>query len=352
VKLTSEQLRRDAIGLFPAATVACFDPTRGDLPRRTLDENKTKRFLERLAELRVPAILIAASTGHGHLRTVDELSSWIKIAAQAKLGETLKQVLLRPEDGTKANERLVSEAADLGYEIIFIRPGRDLSPAASDADIAKNMRPILIAAARRGFAVGVYSIPDVSGLPLTPAATAMLVEGPGGDHIAAVKVTEVDYESSTLRYLQDPKLKHLKIVQGWDTHLARALRDGPQNDSQQRQRCGMTSGPMSFAVHQYLHILAAATRGQWDEVEASQSAVTALFQAMQDDPRKFADLQRAKFIMGLGHPLTGTISQEQTERVLLALEQLPRAEDRLRLAQSLDLLGESPFRERLERIAK
>lgn len=49
---------------------------------------------------------------------------------------------------------------------------------------------------------------------------------------------------------------------------------------------------MSLAVFQYLHILAAAARQDWDEVEAAQQAVTSLFQAMQDDPTRFADLQQ------------------------------------------------------------
>ena len=70
---------------------------------------------------------------------------------------------------------------------------------------------------------------------------------------------------------------------------------------------------------------------------------------MQDDPRRFADLQRAKHIMGLGHPLTGAITAGQAERVLRALEELPRAEDRRRLARSLDLMGDGPYHERLIR---
>jgi dihydrodipicolinate synthase/N-acetylneuraminate lyase len=198
--------------------------------------------------------------------------------------------------------------------------------------------------------VGIYSIPDVSGLPLTPAAAVELVEGPSGNRIVAVKVTEADYDSSTAQFLREPRLAHLKIVQGWDPHLARALRAGPQHDPQARQRCGVTSGPMSFAVFQYLHLLQAAERGHWDEVHIAQSAVTALFQAMQDDPGKFADLQRAKFIMGLGQPLTGTVTEEQVERVFAALESLPRPADRNRLARSLDLMQDGPCHARLARL--
>jgi dihydrodipicolinate synthase/N-acetylneuraminate lyase len=201
-----------------------------------------------------------------------------------------------------------------------------------------------------GLAVGLYSIPDVSGLPMTPDVAAALVAGPCGERIVAIKITEANYEQSTLKFLADQRLAHLKIVQGWDPHLARALRNGPRFDAQGRQRCGVTSGPMSFAVFQYLHILAAAERGNWDEACAAQAAVTQLFEAMQDDPTKFADLQRAKFIMGLGQPLTGAVSQQQFERVLAALSGLPRAADRERLARSLNLMEDGTFGERLKQI--
>jgi dihydrodipicolinate synthase/N-acetylneuraminate lyase len=349
--LTSAELLQDPIGCYPVATVACFDPTTGDLPRRRLDESRTIAFLERLATAGAPAVLIAASTGHGHLRTVDELSAWFRAAAAARLGKTVKQVLLRPEDGNTANDRLVAEAADLGFPIVFVRPGRDLAPGASDEEVARNMEPIVRAAADRGLAVGIYSIPDVSGLPLTTGAAVRLVEGPGGGNLVAVKVTEANYDASTLRFLEHPRLSRLKIVQGWDPHLARALRDGPQFDRSARNRCGVTSGPMSFAVYQYLHILAAADQGRWEEVAQSQAAVTALFQAMQDDPKKFADLQRAKYIMGLGQPLTAEITRDQIESVFHALDAVPRAADRMRLAQSLDLMGDGPYHDRLSRMA-
>ncbi len=332
---------------YPAATVACFDPTTGALPRRILDHERNVTFLERLAQAGVPAVLIAASTGHGHLRTVEELRAWLVSAATAELGETQKMALLRPEDGRAVNEGLCDLVKEQGYAVAFVRPGTDLSPHAGDLEVAENVRPLVVAAARRQIPVGLYSIPDVSGLPLTPAAAALLVDGEGGDHIVAVKVTEADYEQSTLRFLEHPALRHLKIVQGWDPHLARALRDGPKYDDWGRQRCGVTSGPMSLAVYQYLHILEAARQENWREVELAQQAVTTLFASMQDDPRKFADLQRAKYIMGLGHPLTGEVGQEQVDRVLVALRNLPRAEDRQRLAKSLDIMGDGPYHDLL-----
>src|SRR5216110_86914 len=97
------QLLADPIANYPAATVACFDPTTGELPRRRLDEARTIAYLERLAEAGAPALLIAASTGHGHLRTVDELKQWFRAASRAKLGGAMLSALLRPEDGEEVN---------------------------------------------------------------------------------------------------------------------------------------------------------------------------------------------------------------------------------------------------------
>lgn len=345
--ISSNELIQDPIAHFPRATVACFDPTRGELPRRELDESRTAAFLNRLGQLKVPGVLIAASTGQGHLRTVSELETWLRAAANANLADTAREALLRPEDGAEANDRLLDLLAELEYPIVFFRPGTDLPPGASEDQVFENLQPLVAAAAERGLAIGLYSISDVSGLPLAPEVTSRLVDAPGGERIVAAKVTEANYENSTQRYLEHEGLKHLKIVQGWDPHLARALQDGPKYDPQGRQRCGITSGAMSLAVHQFLHILAAADQGDWDEVSQAQQAVTTLFASMQDDPGKFADLQRAKYIMGLGHPLTAEVTSEQVERVFAALESVPRREDQQRLARSLDLMADGPFHDRL-----
>lgn len=345
--LTSAELIEDPIGRYPRATVACFDPTRGELPRRSLDAPRTVAFLERLAALGVEAVLIASSTGQGHLRTVDELETWFRCAAQADTGKMLCMALLRPEDGDTANVRMLDLLATLGFPVVFLRPGTDLPPTADDNRVGESLAPLVEAAAKRGLAVGLYSIPDVSGLPLSPEAAARLIAEPGGQSIVAVKVTEVDYEASTARFLAHPQLSRLKIVQGWDPHLMRALQDDLRFDPQGRQRVGVTSGVMSLAVYQYRHILSVAEQGDWDEVAQAQGAVTQLFEAMQDDPNRFADLQRAKYVMGLGHPLTGTIEPEQVERIFSALERVNRPADRRRLARSLDLMGDGPFHHRL-----
>ena len=348
--MTVDALLSDPLACYPAATVACFDPTTGDLPRRQLDCQRNEQMLARLSAAGVGAVLIASSTGQGHGRRVEELEQWFESAARADLGSTVKMALLRPEDGERQNRELIARIKDLDYLVAFVRPGCDLAPTATAAEVAANMRPLVEAAAGCRLAVGLYSIPDVSGLPLTVDAVGRLMDGPGGDHIVAIKVTEASYDNSTRKFLEDPRFAPMKIVQGWDPHLARALRDGPQHDRQGRQRCGGTSGPMSFAVYQYLHILDVVGQQAWDEVEASQQAVTALFESMQDDPAKFADLQRAKYIMGLGHPITATVDQHQVDRVLAALERLPREEDRSRLARSLDLMGDGPFHDSLARM--
>ena len=349
------RLVADPIGSYPAATVACFDPTTGELPRRQLDGPRTTAFLTRLAAAAAPAVLIGASTGHGHLRTASELDQWYRIAAQARLGSTVLTALLRPEDGAAVNQRQATLLAELGYAVAFVRPGCDLPKDATDEHVAANVLPVCEAIARAGLAVGLYSIPDVSGIPLSPTAVRLVLrslrETQLDQHVVAVKVTEASYASSTAPFLAAPDLARLKIVQGWDPHLARALLDGPDHDPQRRQRCGVTSGPMSFAIHQYMHLLAAAEQGDWDEVADAQAAVTVLFQAMQDDPAKFADLQRAKFIMGLGQPLTGKVTTAQVEKVLAALESLPRRADRSRLARSLDLMGDGPYHDRLAKLA-
>lgn len=340
-------LLADPIANYPSATVALFDATCAELPRRKLDGVRNRRYIEQLTALGVPGILIGASTGHGHLRTPSELDEWMAASAEADWRTTVKMVLLRPEDPAPAQTQLVRRAAECGYAVVFVRPGTNLPRDASDAAVVDNMRPLVELAAEQGLAVGLYSIPDVSGVRLTPAAAAQLNAGPGGRATVAIKVTEADYVTSTLEFLKSAELRRLKIVQGWDPHLARALRDGPQWDPHQRQRCGVTSGPMSFAVFQYLHLLERAQAGDWDEVELAQQAVTSLFASMQDDPHKFADLQRAKYVMGLGQPLLSAISPPQINRLLAALEELPRADDRQRLARSLNLLGDGPYASQL-----
>lgn len=357
----TDLLIQDPIRFYPAATVACFDPTTGDLPRRRLDHSRTKQFLQVLIDssgdyrsrCKCPstlALLIGASTGQAHLRTAAELAEWFEVAADTDWQSFLKVALLRPEDGTEANERLLDLLARLEYSVVFARPGNDLGSNPTDEQIAASMRPIVEGAAKRGMAVGLYSISDVSGYPMSPDVAAELVAGPGGDNIVAIKVTEANYENSTLRFLDDPRLAHLKIVQGWDPHLARALQDGPRHDLQRRQRCGFTSGAMSFAAHSFFDLLRCAEDAEWDGVQRTQTTVSQIFAAMQDDPTKFADLQRAKVIMGLGQPITREVTNEQIERVFTALDSLAPSKEKRMLLSSLRLMPDGPYHDRLKKL--
>ena len=325
---------------YPLATVACFDATCGSLPRRQLDVENNNRFLENLAAAGAGSLLIGASTGQGHLRTVEELDTWFRSTNEARLGNAIKIALLRPEDGEAANRGLVETLVESDFQVAFVRPGNNLPPDATDSDVAANMLPVVKSISDANMAVGVYSIPDVSGIPLRPAAVVELLDQLG-DRLVAIKVTEANYENSTRRFLECERLESLKIVQGWDPFLADALRDSPA-------RCGVTSGPMSFAIHQYRHILDSAAVEDWNEVTLAQAAVTDLFVSMQDDPGKFADLQRAKMIMGLGHPISAEITSDAVEKVFSALEAVRRDADRRRLAKSLNLMDAGPFSERLQ----
>jgi len=331
--------------IYPSATVACFDPTRGKLPRRELDHDRLREFLQKLNEAGAESVLVAASTGQGHLRTVEELGDFFSVAANSAPPALQRMGLLRPEDGLDVNVEFLEILKQLSYAVVFLRPGNNLGPACAETDIVEQLQPLVQRASELHLPVGLYSISDVSGVPLTASVAQRLVDGPGGDAIVAVKVTEASYEESTLTFLEQSGLEHLRIVQGWDPHLARALKDGARTGT---QRCGITSGPMSFAIYQYQHILAAAARADWREVQLAQQAVTEMFQSMQDDPRHFADLQRAKYMMGLGHPICGHVSPDQVERVVFALRQLKRRSDRDRLCRSLDLLGDGPCHETLQ----
>ncbi|MCG8651114.1 MAG: hypothetical protein MI861_14850, partial [Pirellulales bacterium] len=201
---------------YPPATVACFDPTGGCLPRRRLDAARLQQFLQRLSEAGAPAVLIAASTGHGHLRTSAELEEFFQAAAPVNLGNTQKMALLRPEDDWQTNLRLLDLIKQGGYDVVFLRPGTNLSPAASADQVVAHLQPLVAACAARAMPVGLYSISDVSGLPLRADVVARLVAAPGGDSIVAVKVPEADYRRSTLAMLEHTRLQHLWIVQGWD----------------------------------------------------------------------------------------------------------------------------------------
>lgn len=134
-----------------------------------------------------------------------------------------------------------------GIEVGFVRTGTNLPHGkATDKQVADNMRPLVQMIGDAGMAVGCYSISPIAGNVLSPNALSMLVKGPGGDKIVAVKVTEADYKTSTLEHLKHKDLKHLKVVQGWGSFVSCAMKDGPGFDTKGRQRVGITSGEMAY----------------------------------------------------------------------------------------------------------
>ena len=115
--------------IYPPATVACFDPTQGHLPRRELDHERLQQFLQKLRSAGAESVLIAASTGQGHLRTVEELREFFDVAAKLSPTNLQRMGLLRPEDGVDINVELLQLLKQLDYAVAFLRPGSNLEPA-------------------------------------------------------------------------------------------------------------------------------------------------------------------------------------------------------------------------------
>jgi len=102
----------------------------------------------------------------------------------------------------------------------------------------------------------------------------------------------------------------------------------------------------------------AATENDWDAIDRIQKVVTATFLSMQGaDKDAFPDLQIAKRVMGLGHPLMESRSLKEVEKLVITLEKLAESRETLwgvkLIAESLLIMGKnnpysSPFYDRLE----
>jgi dihydrodipicolinate synthase/N-acetylneuraminate lyase len=352
---SSEEIRKailsDPIRAMPPWTVALFDPTTGDLPRRTLDRTGLELYSRAIVQAGAPGVLVSSSTGWGHVRTFEEHRETLKTVGRTVLEGTVKQALLRIEDPLIDNIRLIRELKDWDYGILWTRRGRNLPPEATDREVAEHLLPLAREAAENEMPMGVYSISTVDGAPLRASAARSLVErlGPQDAKIlVAVKVTESDFETSTRAYLDEPALAKKKIVQGWDAFYARAIQAGEQPDGS--NRCGATSGAAACMVHAFreMHRLSAAR--DWDSLARLQKTVAAVFWSMQGaDKTRFPDLQIAKWVMGLGHPLTETRGGLQAERLLSVLEFTGRGPetraDVLLILESLLIMGNAgPYR--------
>ena len=347
-----EEIRKavlsDPIRHMPPWTVALLDPTTGDLPRRRLDRAGLERYTQAISDAGAPGVLVSSSTGWGHVRTFDEHREVLKAVGRIPLEGTVKQALLRIEDPVSDNVRLIQELHGWGYGVLWTRRGRNLSPGASDREVAEHLLPLARAAVENQMPLGIYSISTVDGAPFRASAARSLLErlGPQDSKIVvAVKITESDFEASTRAYLDEPAFAKKKIVQGWDAFYAEALKAGERPDGS--NRCGATSGAAACMVFAFREMHRFAVSRDWDSVAQLQKAVSEVFWSMQgSDKTKFPDLQIAKWVMGLGHPLTETRSVSQAEPMVFALESIirnPEIRTGARLIlDSLLIMGDAP----------
>ena len=98
------------------------------------------------------------------------------------------------------------------------------------------------------------------------------------------------------------------------------------------------------------HMLGHCDKQNWKEVTRIQASVTAMMGALQDDPTKIADLARAKWAMGLGHPINRKNEKKNSDRLIVAIEGQKNTADRKRLAKSVNLMGDGPYADRLSKL--
>lgn len=310
----------------PAWTVALFDPTTGELPRRKLDEQKSKDYLKAIAQAGAPGVLLAASTGWGHARNFSEHRHTLAVAGEVSLHNCVKQALIRIEDPLEDNIKLINELKSWNYGMVWTRRGSNLPVGASDEIVTEHMLPLVKAAIAAEMPVGIYSISTVDGAPLTASAAKLLLSklSPAeAQFLVAIKITEPVFEDSTLTYLQEPAFDHKKIVQGWDAFYAEALQQGLRTNG--HNHCGATSGAAACMVFAYKAMYEATLKNDWEKLAEIQSVVSRVFLSMQgEDKSKFPDLQIAKWVMGLGHPLTEARAGEDATKLLDTLHELSK----------------------------
>lgn len=359
IREVRKRLINNPVHNVPAWTVALLDPTKGNLPRRQVDAEGTIRYSEAIAREGAAGVLYAASTGWGHVRTKEEHRRTLEIGGQAALNETVKQALLRIEDPIDFNRRLIHDTAVWGYGIVWTRRGTHLPKNASDRDVAGALFPFARAAVDHEMPFGVYSISTVDGAPLRASSAALLIKQLGKEaskFLVAIKITESDFETSTQQYLDHPSMEGKKIVQGWDAFYTRALQAGSRPDG--TNRCGATSGAAACMVKAFHAMHVAALKKDWDTVKNIQKVVSAVFMSMQGpDKSKFPDLQIAKRVMGLGHPLIEDRTLDEVEKLVCTVENLASHPETQKaavlVAKSLLIMGDeglyrSPFYDRLK----
>jgi hypothetical protein len=143
IRTTREKIISDPIKNVPAWTVAAFDPTTGELPRRQLDKKGIRIYLQALARVGAPGVLLASSTGWGHARTWEEHVETLIACGQIQLQQCIKQALLRIEDPLDKNIELLGKLRSMDYGIIWTRKGSMLPPEAPDEKVAQQMLPLV-----------------------------------------------------------------------------------------------------------------------------------------------------------------------------------------------------------------
>ncbi len=353
-----EKIVSDPVKYMPTWTVALFDPTTGELPRRRIDVEGTKQYARAIANAGAPGVLVAASTGWGHKRNLEEHWKTLEIFGQADLGSTIKQALIRIEDPIDFNIELIGELKKWGYSVVWTRRGTNIKPAADDREVARHLFPLAKASAEAAIPMGIYSVSTIDGAPLKASAAAILLDHLGekaSRYLVAVKVTEPFFEDSTQEYLEEDTFKNKKIKQGWDSHYARALKAGIRPDG--TNQCGATSGAAACMVYAYDAMYECAAKENWSCLISVQEMVNRVFDALQDKDRtRFPDLQIAKRVMGLGHPLTEERTLDTAEKFVEFIEELAKQHPNNRaiklIARSMIIMGDmgknrSPFYDRL-----
>jgi dihydrodipicolinate synthase/N-acetylneuraminate lyase len=354
-----DQIVSDPVRYMPTWTVALFDPTTGDLPRRKLDVEGAIKYARAISHAGAPGVLVAASTGWGHKRNLEEHRETLEVYGKADLGSTIKQALIRIEDPIEFNIELINDLKKWGYSVIWTRRGTDVKPAADDREIARHLLPLAEASAEAGLPMGIYSVSTIDGAPLKASAASILLDYLGEEasrYIVGVKVTEPFFEDSTQEYLEDETFYNKKIVQGWDSHYIRALKAGIRSDG--TNQCGATSGAAACMVYAYDAMYGCASNEDWDCLTSIQEMVNRVFDAMQGGDRtRFPDLQVAKRAMGLGHPLTEERTLQSAEKFIEFIEGLHKNNPGNRavklIARSMLIMGNSgnnrsPFYDRLK----
>jgi len=348
------------VEMVPSWTVALFDPTTGELPRRNIDEEKSKLYMQAIAKAGAPGVLLAASTGWGHARNFAEHRHTLAVGGEAALGSCIKQALIRIEDPLEDNKKLIQELKQWGYGMVWTRRGSNLPIGASDELVTEHMLPLVKAAIEAEMPVGIYSISTVDGAPLTASAAKLLLSKLStteAQFLVAIKITEPVFEESTLAYLQEPSFDHKKIVQGWDAFYAEALQQGLRTNG--HNHCGATSGAAACMVFAYKAMYEATLANDWDKLAAIQSVVSKVFFSMQGpDKSKFPDLQTAKWVMGLGHPLTEKREDKHADKLIDVLHVLAEEKENTAtlklIMKSLQLMNEygieSPLQAKLDEI--